>query len=299
MRCEACLETMDELIEGALDGSLAREATAHMAMCGPCSHLYAKLRDEQDLYRKYLLDVEPTPAVWANLRLALRQEKVIKPSQPQYRLQRWLALALGSLNITPQMATALVLITIGLAIGIMVWRTTIEAPRHQVQNSGPGVQHTSEGNRASTNGDSDRTDRQSSVDDDDRRVVPSSPKSGDRREIRISTAGRGGRRTIERSRAVPTVDQVARGAEQQYLSAIEILSRDIKRRRAFISPAVLSQFERVLTEVDRNIAATRKVAREQPRDPFAVQYLALAYEKKVELLREVISRRPPNVLSED
>ena len=95
---------------------------------------------------------------------------------------------------------------------------------------------------------------------------------------------------IERSPAVPTVDQVVRRAEQEYLSAIKILSRDIKRRRAFISPALLSQLETALTEVDRNIAATRSVARHQPRDPVAVQYMASAYEKKVELLREVISR---------
>ena len=95
---------------------------------------------------------------------------------------------------------------------------------------------------------------------------------------------------IERSPAVPTVDQVARRAEQQYLSAIKILSRDIKRRRALISPALLSQLETVLAEVDRTIAATRRVAREQPRDPVAVQYMASAYEKKVELLREVTSR---------
>ena len=94
---------------------------------------------------------------------------------------------------------------------------------------------------------------------------------------------------IDRSPAMPTVDQVVRRAEQEYLSAIETLSRDINGRRAFISPALLSQFERALTEVDRNIAATRRVAREQPRDPLAVQYLASAYEKKVELLREVTS----------
>jgi hypothetical protein len=80
---------------------------------------------------------------------------------------------------------------------------------------------------------------------------------------------------------------VARKAEQQYLSAIDILSRDIKRRQATISPGLLSQLETALAEADRNIAATRRVAREQPRDPFALQYLALAYEKKVELLREV------------
>jgi hypothetical protein len=288
MKCEACLGMMDQLIEGELDASLAREATAHMAMCGPCSQLYANLRYEQDLFIKYLLEVEPTPALWANLRLELEKEKVIKASQPQFRLQRWLAIAVRGLNVTPQMGTALVLITIGLAIGIMVWRTTIDTSKHQAQNPGLGVQPSSEVNREGTHRDSDTTDRQRAANDNERK--PSSTESGHKGSgIHVSAANRAGRGVIERSRAVSTVDQVARGAEQQYLSAIQILSRDIKRRRAVISPALLSQLETALAEVDRNIAVTRKAARQQPRDPVAVQYLALAYEQKVDLLREVTS----------
>ncbi len=288
MKCEACLGMMDALLEGELDSSLAGEATAHMAMCGPCSQLFANLRSEQELFRKYLLEVEPTPALWANLRLELEKEKVNRASQPQFRLQRWLAL--GGLNVTPQMATALVLITIGLAIGIMVWRTTIDTSRHPAQNPGAGVRPSSEVKRAGTDGDSDNTDRRRSANDNDGKILPSSPKSGDRRrDIQVSAASRAGRRMIERSTAAPALDQVVRRAEQQYLSAIEILSRDIKRRRAVISPALLSPLETALAEVDRNIAATRRAVRAQPGDPVAVQYLAMAYEKKVELLREVTS----------
>ncbi len=287
MKCEACLEMMDELIEGELDGSLAREATAHVAMCGPCSQFYANLRNEQDLYRNYLLDVEPTPAVWANLRVGFEKEKLISASQPQLRLQRRRAITLGGLHVTPQLATALVLIVIGLAIGIMVWRRTIDGSTHQAQNARVSGQSSSEVDRAGTDRDSDNTDRRGSASDDDRRILPSSPKRG--REMQVSAAGRAGRGMIERSRAVPTVELVARGAEQEYLSAIEILSRDIKHRRAVISPALLSQLETALADVDRNIAATRRAAREQPRDPVAVQYLASAYENKVDLLREVVS----------
>ncbi|HKP36749.1 MAG TPA: zf-HC2 domain-containing protein [Pyrinomonadaceae bacterium] len=291
MKCEACLEMMDDLIEGALDDSLAREVTAHIAMCGPCSQLCANLRYEQELYGKYLLDVEPTPALWANLRLEMEKEKTLRASQPQLRLQRWLTIAIGGLRVTPQLATALVLITIGLAIGIMVWRTTIDTSKHQAQNSGVvGVQPSPEVNRAGTDRDSDDTDRQSSTNDNDRTIRTSSNRSGNRRHgIQLSAAGSASRRMVERSSAVPTVEQVARRAEQEYLSAIEILSRDIKGRRAFISPALLLQLERALTEADRKIAATRRVAREQPRDPVAVQYLALAYENKVELLRDATS----------
>jgi hypothetical protein len=289
MKCEACLGLMDELIEGELEGRLAREATAHIAMCGPCSQLYANLRYEQELYGKYLLDVEPTPALWANLRLELEKERIIRGSHPLFRLQRWLAIAFESLHITPLQATALVLITIGLAIGIMVWRTTIDPSMHQAQNPGVvGVQPSPEVNREGTHRDPGNADRRSPAKENDGKILPAPPKTGvRRREIQFSAAGRAGRRMIERSPVVPTVDQAARRAEQQYLSAIDILSRDIKRRRAFISPALLSQLETALTDVDRNIAATRRVARERPRDPVAVQYVALAYENKVDLLREV------------
>jgi hypothetical protein len=282
---------MDQLIEGELDGSLSREATAHMAMCGPCSQLYATLRYEQELFRKYLLEVEPTPALWANLRLGLEKEKVIRASQPQLRLQRWLV-ALGGLNVTPKMATALVLITIGLAIGIMVWRRTTDTSRRQAQNPQViGVQPSSEANREGTHRDPAITDRQRAANDNERKTQPSSTESGEKGSgIHVSAAGREGRRKFGGSPVVPTVDQVVQGAEQQYLSAIDILSRDIKRRRDVISPALLSQLETALVEVDRNIAATRRATREQPRDPVAVQYLAMAYEQKVELLREVTSR---------
>lgn len=292
MKCEACLKMMDELIEGELDGSLAREATAHIAMCAPCSQLYANLRSEQELYGKYLLDVEPTPALWANLQLELEKRKVVSASQPQLRLQRWLAIAFRELHVTPQLATALVLITIGLAIGIMVWRTATDTSRHQVRNPGVvGVQPSPEVNREGTHRDSDDTDRRSSTNDNDRMIRHSSTRSGNRRRgAQVSAAGSASRHMIERSPAVPTVDQVALRAERQYLSAIEILSRDIRRRRAIISPALLSQLKTALAEVDRNIAATRRAAREQPKNPFAVEYLASAYEKKVDLLREVISR---------
>lgn len=288
MKCEACLRMMDELIDGEADVSLAREATAHIAMCGACSELYANLRSEQQLFRKYLQAVAPTPALWTNLRLELEKEKVIRGSHAQFRRQRWSAIPLGGWNVTPQMATAMILITIGLAIGIMVWRTTIDTSRHHAQNPGPGVHPSSEVNRTATHYDPDITDRQGVANDNEKEIQPFSTEGSKKGSgTHVSAAGAAARRKYGRSPVVPTVDQVTLRAEQQYLSAIEILSRDIKLRRAAISPAVLSHLETALAEVDRNIAAARRVAREQPRDPVAVQYLASAYENKVDLLREL------------
>ena len=289
MSCDECQALLDQYVEDELHDQTARSLAAHMTKCRECASAHEALRREHEIYASYLRNVEPSPGLWASLRLELEKEKV-KASQPQPR-ERWLAIALGRLHVTPQLATALVLLIIGLAIGILVWRTTLDAPRQQAQNPKVGVPASSEVNLPGTNPTGDNTDRRGSAHDNDRKIRPFSPNSGDRgREIQVSGAGHTGRRVIERSPAVPTVDQIVRRAEQQYLSAIEILSRDIKRRRPALSPELLSQLETALAEVDGNIAATRKVARERPRDPVAVQYLALAYEKKVELLREVTSR---------
>jgi hypothetical protein len=281
---------MGELIEGEIDGSLAREATAHIAMCAPCSQLYANLRSEQELFRRYLLEAAPTPALWANLRSELEKEKVIRGSQAGVWRQRGLAISFGGLKVTPQMTTALVLLTIGLAIGIMVWRTTIETSKHQTQNPIVGVQRSSAANREATRREPDVSDRQGAANVNENKTQPFSIEGGKKGSvIQVSAGGGAGTRKFGRLLVVRAVDHVALKTEEQYLSAIQILSRDLRRHRTVISPALLSHLETALAEVDRNIAAIRKVAREQPRDPLAVQYLASAYENKIELLREVTS----------
>ena len=81
--------------------------------------------------------------------------------------------------------------------------------------------------------------------------------------------------------------QLVREAEQKYLAAISILSRDVNRRRSQIDPTVLARFDNALSDIDRTIKETRRVVREHPDDPVALQYLLSAYAKKVDALRDM------------
>ena len=85
----------------------------------------------------------------------------------------------------------------------------------------------------------------------------------------------------------PTPAELVREAEQKYLSAIALLSRDLKHQGSQVDPQVLAQFEQALGAIDRTIAATRRVVQEHPNDPVAVQYMLTAYAKKVEVLEEM------------
>jgi hypothetical protein len=81
--------------------------------------------------------------------------------------------------------------------------------------------------------------------------------------------------------------QLIREAEQKYLAAISILSRDFNRHRSQIDPTVLARFDNALADIDRTIKETRRVVREHPDDPVALQYLLSAYAKKVDTLRDI------------
>jgi hypothetical protein len=84
-------------------------------------------------------------------------------------------------------------------------------------------------------------------------------------------------------------DELVREAEQKYLAAIAILSRDVNRRRSRLDADTRARFEQTLAAVDRTIAGTRRAVRQHPGDPVAVQYMLTAYAKKVEVLREMAS----------
>jgi hypothetical protein len=85
--------------------------------------------------------------------------------------------------------------------------------------------------------------------------------------------------------AVLTPAQLVRDAEQKYLTAIAMLSRDVNRQRSQLDPMLLARLDASLSEIDRTIKETRRVVRENPGDPIALQYLLAAYSKKVEVLR--------------
>jgi len=90
-----------------------------------------------------------------------------------------------------------------------------------------------------------------------------------------------------RQSATLTPAQLVRDAEQKYLTAIAMLSRDVNRRRSQLDPMMLARFDASLSQIDRTIKETRNVVRGNPEDPIALQYLLAAYSKKVDVLREM------------
>jgi len=84
-----------------------------------------------------------------------------------------------------------------------------------------------------------------------------------------------------------TAEQAVREAEQKYVAAIAILSRDVSKHRSELDPAIAAKFEATLASIDFTIRETKRAVREHPGDPVAAQYMLAAYSEKLDVLREM------------
>jgi hypothetical protein len=80
--------------------------------------------------------------------------------------------------------------------------------------------------------------------------------------------------------------------EASYTQAIASLSEEIKANDAqTLKPSVRAEYERNLALVDQAIAATKRTARQNPKDADAAAFLYASYQNKLDLLATVADQR--------
>jgi hypothetical protein len=108
---------------------------------------------------------------------------------------------------------------------------------------------------------------------------------------------------------VPQPDQLPKGVdaknnaplkplpgEQNYLKAIDSLSTEIQASDvAVMKPSLRVEYERNLAVIDQAIDSTRRVARRNPKDPDAAQFLYSSYQSKLDLLNTVAEQVRPTI----
>ena len=67
MKCEVCLELLEEYLDGELPQPDHVEVGAHLIACAECSASFAALTDEQELFARYDRDVEVPPFLWTRI----------------------------------------------------------------------------------------------------------------------------------------------------------------------------------------------------------------------------------------
>lgn len=280
MKCEECQMLMEECADGVLDHDAARLVDSHVAACADCANFYSELNREQEIYARYQRDVDVTPVLWSSIEARIKQERQIRPTFLS-RVGERLAGLFVAPRLSPGFAAALVMIAIGITVGVMTL----------LNSRGSGTSNGEQNAKVETPSDATgaASPGQSSPANQIKQPEVARNDGGPGKQVattvkpdRISTGPK-----IVAAAAKPTPDQLVHEAEQKYLAAIAMLSRDVKRHRSQLDPIMLARFDAALGDIDRTIKDTRRVVHENPGDPVALQYLLAAYSKKVDVLREM------------
>ncbi len=296
MNCEDFLMMLDEYVENELDGKSAAQVSAHIADCPACAGEYEILRREQQIYSQYLLDVEATPALWANVQADI--EKVQRERFSLGNSLDWLAKTFGASAFNPAFAVApvVLLITLGIIVGVTKYISTEKASEENASNKETISQKTDvhplpEKTGGNAKNEVSTNDKKDYVSKSKGKIAISQAANRVKKNVLHSDLSKLTNQFVNSKFVNPnrklTTDEVVEKAERQYKGAIAILSSDIERRRSQLSPNLISQFEQSLADIDRTINETRRAVRTQPNDPVAIQYMTTAYAKKIELLRLV------------
>ncbi|HSO76521.1 MAG TPA: zf-HC2 domain-containing protein [Blastocatellia bacterium] len=274
MKCEECQTAIEDYIDEAVTVRTAREVQAHLSSCALCARSHEEFKREQAIYASYQRDVDVTPALWESIESRIRTEPAIKPRTLFETLRERFAGAFATPRFSPAFAAALVLLAVGITAVLMSLMSSRGVPSEVAQNR-EGVVQPAPQDSASTNVKGDENPDGPAQDGaTNPSPAPTTVKS-------YAPA----RRPVPNAR--PTPEQLVREAENKYLQAIAILSRDVKGRRSQIDPTTLARFDAALSDIDRTIAETKQASRQNPGDPIALQYLLAAYSKKVDALREM------------
>src|SRR5262249_4975258 len=276
MKCEEWLPLIEEYLDGELNESSVRDLRAHLASCGACAGEYKQLLKEQELYQSYIRDIEVTPALWATVQARIQQDGA-GPGIFE-RLRRLAAAFTSGPRLSPVYAMLLVILAVAVTVIVMRENRTSRSGDNLIANGSatptPSVTITPTPSPSATG-----TPTPSHQPPAPKTQSPQSP------ELAVKASNRAPR-TVPKP-AELTAEQAVREAEQKYVAAIAILSRDVNKHRSELDPAVAAKFEATLASIDFTIRETKRAVREHPGDPVAAQYMLAAYSEKLDVLREM------------
>lgn len=301
MICKECLPLLEAHLDDELGERKAEHLRAHLNDCASCTKAYEELRQEQDFYLSYECDATPAPAFWANVSARVKEEQRTHHATSLASLRQRLSAAIGVFN-APRLSWALTILLVASAVGITTLVMRDKRSTQQASDRAAVIPNGEAGAR-STSPQVNETDAAPSRVTDNERVNQAkegtaTPRQRDAGNDRLENNGaafvpaavKPARRQSPGTRHIPTTDQLVREAEQKYVTAIALLSRDVSRRRSSLDAETVAQFKQTLAAIDRTIAGTRRAVREHPEDPVAVQYMLTAYAKKVEVMREMVNQ---------
>ena len=67
MKCEVCLELLEEYLDGEIEAADRAQIDAHLVTCTECSENFGALTAEQEIFARYDRELEVPPFMWTRV----------------------------------------------------------------------------------------------------------------------------------------------------------------------------------------------------------------------------------------
>jgi anti-sigma factor RsiW len=280
MKCEECLRSLDDYIDGESDEATANRVTAHLTACAQCQAEYELIERERDAYAEYRREVRVSVSVWDGVRREMENVKRERRRRRFGRLRDWLA----TFVFTPRLTLAHAGLLAAVAVGVTVGAVHVE--RKWSERAADGADRVEKKTVEEKKAVEPRADSEPKIVTET--PAPNSPKVNivkPARAFLVSAPVRKPARPAD-GRGQSAAELI-RDAETKYAAAINQLLRETRGKRERLDVATQIKFNGALADIDAAIAETRKAVRRNPKDPVAVQYMLTAYGRKVDALQEI------------
>jgi hypothetical protein len=114
MKCEVCIELLEEYVDGELAAAEATSTSAHLLICASCTNEFETLTAEQELYARYDRDLEVSPSMWGMIaEHTVAQDDRSAAPVTRFRLRDWFVLPSFGWSFSAAMAGLVVVVLIG------------------------------------------------------------------------------------------------------------------------------------------------------------------------------------------
>lgn len=124
MKCEVCLELLEEYLDGELATENREQIDAHLIACTECSESFATLTAEQEIFARYDRELEVPPFLWTRVAAHTVSDRSVAKCS-------WVASLFGRSALGSAIAVLLIVI----AIGVVYLLSSHKAPEPKVAKS--------------------------------------------------------------------------------------------------------------------------------------------------------------------
>ncbi len=296
-----CIE--EGILQGYVDDELSPEmaerVVAHLAACATCAEAAIVASGEMSLFTS-AFEAENSleiPTVRLRERLDAAIGEMNRPAElferkHGGRLGDWLASFAGLFKVSPQRAVgfaSLIAVIAFAAIFAIVRLNRSDSTGNSPQIVAGVNKQTTMGVKGSPSPTPSRAINPSAAPDEENKNPPKK-QTTPKKQIKPIL--------VPEPEQLPKDELAAKPlpGEQNYLKAIDILAYEIQASgETAMKPSLRAEYERNLAIVNQAIDSTRRVARRNPKDPDASEFLYSSYQSKLDLLSAVAEQVRPTI----